>query len=378
LNASHFSGEKAPRYIIWELRKISQDIHGGMIESIDGRYLLNDEPDALLAMLRHYELAAIQGGEFPVLVLKKRIYPLETETKVIAESSSTWNTWLEVPQNIPGILRASVDLSRNILGDLKNFLYKDEAVFVYYLLENGDIRIYRIVPKSASYGLWINPLIMNPELGKKELAVRKIMFRCSNRTMMEDKIGVKWNQISFLPDKQANGINGQKSNPVYSFFGITAESDQSEQLFILNNLEDKTLFWSPPDETRIVIEGRNKLLKLQPGEYSVGFKFPLDSLLLKDTIHQRIVRASVWAKAAPDAKAVYVISIERNGESINWKGVNIPDFCYDQKSMNFVTTYSILDKDLLKQHGLILNVYAWNTGTEMIMLDDFSVRIEER
>ena len=46
--------------------------------------------------------------------------------------------------------------------------------------------------------------------------------------------------------------------------------------------------------------------------------------------------------------------------------------------MNLVVNYAELDKEMLRQKGLVLKVYAWNTGKESIMLDDFSVRIEKR
>jgi hypothetical protein len=378
LNATHFESDKAPEFIIWELRKITHDIYGGTLESIDGRYLLNDEPEALMAMLRHYGLVAKQQSVFPALVFRKRAEALKTETKTIGRTKASWNTWIDVPTNNQEILKASVQMNRSRVGKLKSFFYKDEATYVYYLLENGDIRMYRIVPKNAAYGLWISPLIINPETGEKEPAVKKIMFRSSNTAMMEDEFEIEWKQVSFT---RANPITDNKDryfNTVYSFFGITGDSSSAEVLVSQNDLDVKSAHWSSPDETKIVSTTKNRSLKLMPGDYSVSFEFALDSLPLITGSGERIIRASVWAKAVSNAKAVFVISIEKSGKSLLWKAVDIQNFILDPESMNFVTNYAIPGKEMLQQYGLILKVYAWNTGTEPVTLDDFSVRIEER
>jgi hypothetical protein len=378
LNARHFESDSAPEFIIWELRKITHDIHGGTLESIDGRYLLNDEPETLLALFSNYELATTQKGVFPVLVFRKRAGPLNPELKDIGQFTARWNTWINVPENNQGILRASVCVNRGKAGDLMSFFYKDEAVYVYYLLRNGDIRMYRIVPKNAAYGLWINPLIINPESGKKEPAVSKIMFRCSNTEMMKDEIDIKWNQVSFSPAKTSSAINTKIINPVSAFFGIQDLPLQPEVLFSQNNLETKEKYWSTPDEANILVSGRNRSLQLLPGTYSVSFEYPLDSLPVVDESVELIVRTGLWAKAAFGAKAVYVISIEKNGKSLVWKAVDMQGFLHDMQTMNFVTNFSVIEKNLQMQKGLMLKVYAWNTGKEILLLDDFSVRIERR
>jgi hypothetical protein len=277
-----------------------------------------------------------------------------------------------------GMLQASVNIERNIYGSLKSFFYKDEAVYVYYLLTNGDIRMYRIVPKNAAYGLWINPLIMNPENGKKEPLVKKIMFRSSNTAMMKNYIDIKWNQVTFLGTDSLGGDRTEVKNSVYSFFGITKNADQTELLSSFNNLEEIARFWSSPEATQISVNGRTHSMLLMPNEYSVSFEYPLDSLSLADDSAELIIRTGLWAKAKPGVKAVYVISVEKDGKPVIWKAVDINEFLHDEQMMNFIANYSVLNQELLALKGLILKVYAWNTGTGTILLDDFSVRIEKR
>ncbi len=378
LNAMHFQSDKAPEFLIWELRKITHDIHGGALESIDGRYLLNDEPETLITLFSRYELAASQKGTFPVFVYQKRKETLEAKTSIAGRTVARWNTWIDVPANSQDILKAMVELKRNTTGKLLSFFYKDEATYVYFLLANGDIRLYRIVPKNASYGLWINPLILNPELGKNEPLVRKIMFSCSNPGMMKDEINIKWGRVSFSKTDKSPGSKIPVKNPFYAFFGITENIHSVVILASNNSLEEKTLFWSSPGETKIFKTGRNKRLNLLPGDYSVSFEYPLDSLLLENEPNGYIVRTGVWAQAMPGAKAVYVISLEMNGKSLIWKAVDIQAFIHNQHMMNFITNYSILENEFLLQKGLVQKVYALNTGKFPVLLDDFSVRIETR
>ena len=377
LNAKHLESEKAPDFILWELRKITRDIHGGTLESIDGRYLLNDEPDALLAMLSRYELAAVQKGIFPVLVYKKRANALKSNVIIIQQTKASWNTWIDVPSSGAGIQRATVDMQRNLTGKIKSFVYKDEATYVYYMLENGDIRMYRVVPKNAAYGLWINPLITNPENGKRSLRVSKIMFRCSDRHVMKDEITIRWEELSFSQNQSGNTSVSEKYYPVHSFFGISDTSHPATVLTSENTIENESAYWSVPDTSKISKTDRNASFLLQPpGAYSVSFEYNLDSLTANPEGY--VIRANVWAKAESGAKAAYVISVEKEGESLLWKAVESGDFIHDRQAFNFVTNYALLDDEILREPGLKLKVYAWNTGKEDVLLDDFSVRIERR
>ena len=117
-------------------------------------------------------------------------------------------------------------------------------------------------------------------------------------------------------------------------------------------------------------------MQLSPGDYSVAFEYPLDSLAGWNLETDKIIRAGAWAKGRSDSKAVYVISIEKEGKSFVWKAVDIQNFLFDSQNLNFVTNYAIMDKELTIQKGLMLKVYAWNTGEYPIMIADFSVRVE--
>ena len=54
-NADHFSSKASPAFIVWDLNKTTSDFNGGSAESIDNRYLFNDEPNTMVSMISNYQ-----------------------------------------------------------------------------------------------------------------------------------------------------------------------------------------------------------------------------------------------------------------------------------------------------------------------------------
>ena len=196
--------------------------------------------------------------------------------------------------------------------------------------------------------------------------------------MMKPEININWNEVSFSPSNPSASTKNIKEGLINTFFGIHNETNEPELLLSENNLELNPAFWTYPDQTKIVSTSSNRSFLLLPNEYSVAFEYPLDSLANRNSLDNLIVRAGVWAKAKQSSKAVFVISIEKNGKSLEWRGVDIQDFVIDISEMNFVTNFAVLTKELFLRDGLMLKVYVWNTGIESMVLDDFSVRIEKK
>ena len=377
-NAAHFSSSGSPEFIIWELRKITHDIHNGTLESIDGRYLLNDQPETALAILSHYRLLARQGGVFPVLLFRKRELPVEVEKTMKAPFIAGWNHWINVDSTSADILRAEVKFSRNFLGMLNSFLYKDEAFYTYYLLDNGEIRLYRIVPRNAAQGLWINPLLMNPENSLSEPRVKKIMFRCTNPGMMKDQISVSWESVTF-PDaeKHKAGLDAGLSFAGNSF-GKTNPQRESRLLNTLNDLEGSYNGWSEnpgPDRTVPAHSGSTSCL-VPPGGFSGSFECSLDSVCQNHPGEPIIIKSMCWVNAAGRIDANYVISVEKDGRSLSWKAVKINDFVIQKNSWNYVFNFLVPDPELLEQKGLRLKIYAWNLGKVSFRVDDLRLCID--
>jgi hypothetical protein len=160
-NAIHFNSQSAPEFLIWHTVGSTNEL--GNLNSIDKRYLLNDEPQTIIEILRNYKLVKAYNS---FLVYEKRKKPINVTKNNIQNEEVTWNKWIEIPASDNNILRAKIDIKGNFKRNLKSFFYKDESFYVYYKLEDNTIVSKRIVPKNATDGLWINPYIQYPGSGR--------------------------------------------------------------------------------------------------------------------------------------------------------------------------------------------------------------------
>nr|MDQ3072622.1 hypothetical protein [Bacteroidota bacterium] len=195
-NAKHFAGGKAPDFLVWEL---VGDRWGGNFGGIDNRYILNDEPQMLMNFFDRY---ALSYKDNDVLIYKKTDGNHLGKIQIIKEEAAAWREWIEVPKVSDGILRAKLRTDGNLLRTLKTQVYKDEAFYIEYKLDNGEVKKYRIVPLTAELGIWIHPLILDPQSSYIEPEVKYIRFSCSDHNLVKDKILLKWEYTGVinLPD----------------------------------------------------------------------------------------------------------------------------------------------------------------------------------
>lgn len=190
-NADHFKSSRAPVYLIWDLDKRPECPAGQTFSSVDNRYLLNDEPQALLQMVRNYRSFY---ADSTFLVLKKRTIPLDVKSSIIAADQVTWGQWTVVPGGTSGLLRARLTFEKNFIQRAKSFFYKDEEFRISLKFGDGQVKQYKIVPDNAAKGIWINPFIFS--LYRKDV-VKQIMFGCSNPAIMVKRLNVEWEQTDF-------------------------------------------------------------------------------------------------------------------------------------------------------------------------------------
>jgi hypothetical protein len=213
-NVLHFRSGNSPDYIIWDLDKITVDRNGGQWESVDTKYLLNDEPDLLILLICRYQ-SVYKDESF--LVLKKREIPLEYDSRETGEINHQWDRWIAVPGNEGDILRAKVRIRKNLPGTLKSILYKDEISEISFCLSNSKKVRYRIVPEKCKEGLWLDPFLFDKEFLLPGYRIDSIMFSSTNKHCMNDMIRVNWETIQF---------KNLQSNPVISFFRMDTISGQ--------------------------------------------------------------------------------------------------------------------------------------------------------
>jgi hypothetical protein len=147
LNAEFFRRGRGAEFLVW---------HSSDMASIDGRYLLNDDPLTLEWIFREY--APVQGRG-NVLLFRKRSTPLTAETRLLREQSVRWGDWVSVPAAEDGALRVGVQVTRSWAGELRRLAWKEGDTFVEYRFESGHVRSHRLPIANAASGVWVAPYV---------------------------------------------------------------------------------------------------------------------------------------------------------------------------------------------------------------------------
>lgn len=357
-NALHFSSKLAPEYLIWENNKTTLDVNGSVFNSLDSRYLLNDEPQTILQLISNYNLCLSQG-KFKLYQKREEAIPLKINS--VKSIESTWGEWIPVPDFNLELLRSKLDFNKNIKQRIKSFLYKDEQFWMYLKLKNGSINKYRIVPKNAADGLWINPYIFNKE---KVYTVDKIMFKASNQSMLNTKLKVEWEEVGFKnsPDQISN------------FFDACNNCSDTLLFASNNNFEQtETPHWHNLSVERLseVSFAGQKSHTLKENPFSATFSYSLDSI----PFGKLRITADAWVKS-PDYKQQNTISLvivinDENGQLL-YKSTSIDEQLIDRKQWNNIF------KSIEVNHqnpDCKLGVYIWSTNNEEVFIDDFRVMI---
>lgn len=187
-NADYFESSLAPEFIIWH----NENAHLGSVNnpglsSIDGRFVLNDEPKTIRMMMKNYQ--KIYSDSMITLLRKEpvlntcKLFDLDT-------NHTKWNEWVSIPPNISG-LWAFININRSFKGSLLSFIYKDTYYQIELDFKDGHQRLYRVVPKNSRDGLYISPLFTNRFFNVTDTPIR-FRLRCADESMVEDEIKIMY------------------------------------------------------------------------------------------------------------------------------------------------------------------------------------------
>jgi len=173
-SAQSFKNNNGPDFILFHY---FYDPQGGNFGSIDGRYLLNDEPLTIYNIFNSY---SIEKRCDKFLLLKKAGMNILSEPVLLEKQNISWNDWIDVPNFKDGIVRLKLSSHPNFFGKIKKLVYKGEAYYIDYKFKDGKVRSYRFIPSNATDGLWINPFVQYSFSDTAESEVMKVRFRNSN------------------------------------------------------------------------------------------------------------------------------------------------------------------------------------------------------
>ena len=362
-DAEHFNSPKAPQFLVLQSQEWFA-LNGGNLNSIDHRYILNDEPQMIVEILKKYRL---YYKESRFLIFRKRIDQVQTSTSVIGKSQTKWGTWVGVPAGNEGLLRAKLKFVKSATERLKSFFYKDEQFWIYLKLSDGMIHKYRIVPKNAEDGVWINPYILTSNNNVIDPTVDSIMFKASNQSILNNNLTIEWERIDFNNDPDF----------VNKFFNKTEQIKESVILTSANNFEtDSINYWSTPSKQDLTgfqsLFGKKSQI-IRSKSYSSAFSFPLDSLQYGNL--KILYDCWVLPKNYRNTKdALLVVSVENNAGNVYWKGFPIDDQIIDNNQWNHLFAFTDFKLD---KPNCTLKVYLWNNSNNEIQIDDFRIVIKK-
>lgn len=363
-NAEHLRSAKAARFLVWEMADINENGH--TIESIDFKYLLNDGPKSMAALLSCYELK-FKDDDF--LLFEQRAKPLTLKQELLsAPAPVTFNTWIDVPGPLAGCAtRARIEIKKSLSGRLKSFFYKGEAFFILYETEDKKVYVHSIVPKNAAEGLWIDPLVLNAESNFKEPRVKRIKVICPEPGMVQPEFSLAFERLRFNELAQRN-------------------TDLQEHFFYKNQLPRKLKLFSascnaetPAGESWTESRDAKKtqgFYELKPGGYSGHFRAQINNDSLPKNLRYLQFYATAKVRAGKNSNALLVISqAGENGLSFWWYK-RIRELVTDEEGWNSVY-YSRKVKPTDVRFDEPFSFYIWNADTAgTVTLDDFSVSIE--
>jgi hypothetical protein len=192
-NCNFFKGTDAPKYIVWV-----KEGWGGAMNSIDGRYLLNDEPETVYAIINEYE--PIRSEQDAVL-LRRKEKPTFQEPFGWHSENFKWNQWIDVPVLRDSVIRAKINFKRTLYGKIKRVLWKEKEVKISYRFKNGFAIKYRLVVDNAISGVWIHPYITgigaSVQYGNVHnlfsgATVVQIKFSYNDKDIFEPQFNIVW------------------------------------------------------------------------------------------------------------------------------------------------------------------------------------------
>lgn len=349
-NARYFAEGKGADRIIWHFQP---DGWNGGMGSIDGRYLLNDEPRAILAMLDKYRW--VPAG--PRLAILERVPVSQLASPRTSDTLTVgWDTWIDVPPSDDAILRAHVDIRHTTWRDVVDFLYKDAVYEVVYRLADDRTLTYRIVPENARHGVWVAPFIRGPGLHCPELPVTAVRFQCSAPAMVHPTIGLVWEWVPMaLPGTNALALFGQTARP---------PEDRLPPMEFGMEGPMPGWAWSGQDATDSLAHTGHRASLLGPQAFSATAEISLDTIAGPPT-----VRAQAWVRGNDGPGALVIISVEEQDGTVHWHAAGVEHFMHDRSGWNLAHVESTVPTG----PGRLLKVYVWNNGARPILVDDMRV-----
>ncbi len=352
-NAQDFNRENGPEFIIFHYVK---DKFGGYFGSIDNRYLLNDNPLTIYNIFNYYSLE-LKTDKF--LLLKKNQIDNFISQQTEKYDTIRWNQWINVNDD-EDIIRLKLFSEQNFMGKMKSFLYKTAQYFVDYKMEDGKVFTYRYIPENAKDGIWVHPLIRNPQTKSIEDKVVDIRFRCSHLELNKKNILYKKEKIKTL-------YKNDKNPNFYDYFNKNVDIKQKIIINYVNDFEKND--GSSIRSSTFSFSGKMSNKIKSDEEFSYTYVLSLDTLWEKTLANKLIIETDV-KYIHHKSKATHVVSLSGSDKDF-WKGNPLK-----QADDIWKTSLQVIELEKSVHSTGILKIYVWNNEDNNLYIDDMRINIK--
>jgi hypothetical protein len=161
LNSIYFSGKERPRNIIWNSGIMCINPDCNSFNTLDNKYVLNEDPLTVLSILENYKFDKLTSGKNkePVALFSTRDAVLPAYFTIDKKVKMKFGVWYSLPENIHGVIKVSPDLKITLLGRMKNLIFRGNVLKVKYRLTTGIEKEYRLNIINSKSGVWASPLL---------------------------------------------------------------------------------------------------------------------------------------------------------------------------------------------------------------------------
>ena len=150
-SAENFAGPNAVGYVVLHPANSTGDLR-----TLDGRYMLNDEPPIVEALVSGYQ--PVHEGNYGLLLQRR-----EAGKRVVIAGEQTLrvrpNEWLQLsPEQCDTVWRIAVPRTTNFVGRIRSLLYKPDVCIIDLLMPDSTMQTFRYSPATSAGGLWVSPL----------------------------------------------------------------------------------------------------------------------------------------------------------------------------------------------------------------------------
>ncbi|MCX8962263.1 hypothetical protein EHW64_14265 [Erwinia psidii] len=194
MNQAFFESEDKPDFVLWHASTFCQGQTCNSFEGFDRKYALNEDPlTSTAVMLNYHVVKHFYVNNKPVMLLQRNTDTRFFQPPVEDNHRATFGQWITIPYSADSLVKIFPVFKLTAFARFKNTFYRGDALYVHYLMANGEEKQYRLNILNSVSGVVASPHLYSfPFHGER---VRKIKFTVSSDNYFAKDFSYAWDNI---------------------------------------------------------------------------------------------------------------------------------------------------------------------------------------